>query len=95
MTRAKAFLIGCLPLTVLAGCAQLPAVDATISEASQSAAFPELVPLGPLLATVDPMAQAPDVRGRARAPAGGDAQDLDDRARLLRLRAEALRAAPL
>ena len=40
-------------LAALAGCAQFPEADATITPEAEAADFPELVPLEPLLAEID------------------------------------------
>jgi hypothetical protein len=75
----------CLAAPVLAACGpDVPELDARIE--GSAAPFPELVPLGPLLARVDA------VPPRAAAPEG---QSLEARAADLRRRAAALRAIPL
>lgn len=74
-----------LAAPILAACGpDVPELDARID--SSTAPYPELVPLGPLLAQVDA------VPARAAAPEG---QDLETRAADLRRRAAALRAMPL
>ncbi len=40
-------------LFVLAACAPFPDLDDTLDETARSAAFPDLVPLAPILAAVD------------------------------------------
>lgn len=81
-------LILCLTVAaVLAACGPgLPALDARIGPEARTADFPELVPLGPLLAGVDA------VPARAALP---ESQSLEARTADLRRRAAALRAMPL
>ena len=74
-------------LTALAACGpDIPALDARLDAEAQNAPFPELVPLGPLLAGVDA------VPTRAASTEG---QSLEARAANLRARAARLRAVPL
>jgi hypothetical protein len=71
----------------LAACGpDVPALDARLGAEARAADFPDLVPLGPLLAGVDA------VPVRAAAPEG---QSLEARAADLRRRAARLRAMPL
>ena len=77
--------IAFLAAPVLAACGpDVPELDARIAGAASS--YPELVPLGPLLAQVDAQPL------RAAEPEG---QSLEARAADLRRRAAALRAIPL
>jgi hypothetical protein len=84
MGRVAAIVI--LSATLLAACGpDVPALDQRVAGAAD-APFPEIVPLGPLLAGVD---AAPP---REAAPEG---RSLEARAETLRRRAAALRAMPL
>jgi len=67
---------------LLSACAEFPALDARMSEADRSAAYPALIPLGPLLAQADAAALAPP-------------PDLTSRIAGLTARAAALRGAVL
>lgn len=64
----------------LAGCADFPALDGTVSNRAQNAAFPRLLPMDTLLAQVP-----------ARDPARFGAGNLPGRARALQARARVLR----
>ena len=67
-----------LALLLLAACAEVPALDARLTDADRNAPFPALVPLGPILAAADSTATT--------APASLDARlnRLAARAALLR-----------
>ena len=83
----RALLICLAVVAPLAACGpDVPALDARLGAETRAADFPDLVPLGPLLAGVD---TAPV---RAAAPEG---QSLEARAADLRRRAARLRAIPL
>lgn len=77
-----------LPLTLLAaGCApSLPDLDATLTPASRTADYPQLVPLGPVLAEVDALLP----REAMPVSTGLEARVAD-----LRRRAAALRRMPI
>lgn len=76
-----------LALAGLAACGpDIPALDARLDAGARAADYPELVPLGPLLAGVD----AVPVR-----TAAAEGQSLEARAANLRARAARLRAIPL
>lgn len=94
MRRIPLFL--CIP-PMLAACADLPDVETTISPVSQTAQFPDLVPLGPLLATLPPPEDAPETRQTRRAQTNNVTRpiDLDTRTEQLQNRAQALREAPI
>jgi len=79
---------------ILSACADLPDVSATISPTAQATAYPELIPLAPLLATLPPPGDTPDLpQGRAAPPA--QPTDLDTRTENLQSQADALRNAAL
>ncbi len=83
MTRALLFF--CLATAALAGCAQFPQLDRTITPALEAAPYPDLVPLGPVLARAQATGVDP-VRGNAV---------LDARVAALRARAARLRGSVL
>jgi hypothetical protein len=84
---ARTLLICLLAVPLLAACGpDIPALDARLSPEARTAEFPDLVPLGPLLAGVD---TAP------LRTAASEGQSLDARTADLRRRAAALRAMPL
>lgn len=61
-----------LMVTLFAGCAQLPALDGTITPELEAAAYPDLVPLGPVLASAqsagtDPLGLTTAIDGRVAA----------------------------
>ncbi|WP_299649283.1 hypothetical protein [uncultured Jannaschia sp.] len=93
-----------IPFALLAACAELPPVEDTISTDARLRANPVLMPLDPLLAEGRNPSRAGSEQGilLARGAALGRAtiavprtDDLDVRARRLRDRAEALRAAEI
>ena len=69
------------PLLALVACAEFPQLDSTLDDAARAAPYPDLVPLGPLLAAQAPVAATDP--GRAT----------QDRAAALRARAARLRGA--
>ena len=72
-----------LPLALLiAGCTQFPELDATIPTSVENAAFPELVPLEPLLAANGPVVSDPQAT----------TQSLEARVTSLRARARSLQS---
>lgn len=98
MTRALIFVL------LLAGCAELPLMEGTISPAARAQPSPVLVPLDPLLAqgrrrSVAQEAQAPlSARGAALSRstiASPGTADLAARGSRLRERAATLRAQPV
>lgn len=48
-------------ILVLSACAAPPAIDARLTAADRTAPFPDLVPLGPILAAADATGTAPPV----------------------------------
>lgn len=72
---AAALLVG-----AVAGCSRFPALDDTVSDSARTAPYPDLVPVGMLLAQVPPDRIAPDTDDASKA-----------RAARLRARAAALR----
>ncbi|OWU69046.1 hypothetical protein ATO3_23300 [Marinibacterium profundimaris] len=65
----------------LAGCIEVPALDEAGDPALETADYPELIPLGPILAaSTDPVTQAADLQA-----------DLQGRAARLQRQADALR----
>jgi hypothetical protein len=84
---ARRLIIPALAVAALGACGpDVPALDARIGAEARAADFPDLVPLGPLLAGVDA------IPPREAAPEG---ESLEARAADLRRRAAALRALPL
>lgn len=80
----KFLFLSVLTLCLPAACTQFPALDGSVTPELRDAAYPDIVPLGSLLA------QADAARGAPRAgPAVQDA--LEDRVARLRARAERLR----
>ena len=69
-------------LCLTAACTQFPELDATLDQATLDAPYPDLVPLGPLLAQADGIAQTGQTSATAQA-------SFDSR--LARLRAQAAR----
>lgn len=65
----------------LTGCAQFPALDGTLSAATEAADYPDLVPLDPLLANVD----------ATNTDAGATAGAINGRVAQLKARANRLR----
>jgi hypothetical protein len=58
-----------LPLLVIAGCTQFPELEGTVRPEVETAAYPELLPLGPILAhansiSVDPLREEAGLNGR-------------------------------
>ncbi|MEQ6248516.1 hypothetical protein ABMC89_06465 [Sulfitobacter sp. HNIBRBA3233] len=85
MRSQHLFLALCLALPLVAGCTTFPALDRTITPALEAAPYPELVPLGPVLARAQAEGVAPE---RANAA-------LDRRIAALRARAAGLRGSVL
>ncbi|MCK0166249.1 hypothetical protein MWU52_01660 [Jannaschia sp. S6380] len=90
-----------LPFLMLSACAELPPVEGTISAAAQRQPAPELAPLDPLLAEGRRVSRAAAAEGDLRARgaalsqagvAAPETDDLAERGRRLRERAERLRA---
>ncbi len=89
---------------VLAGCAELPVMEGTISPASRASGAPQLMPLDPILAEQRRTSRAQDAQAPLQARgdrlsqariADPEAADLAERGRLLLARAERLRARPI
>lgn len=83
MTRSALILATLAAL--LAGCTQFPQLDRTISPAAAAADYPELVPVGPLLARAE--------AGRVNVPA--TQANLEGRVARLKARAARLRGTVL
>ncbi len=79
---------------VLGGCPALPDAPTSAAPTAQAAAYPELIPLAPLLATLPPPG-APVDMPRATLPAPSAPDDLITRREALQSRADALREAAL
>lgn len=65
----RAHIIFVLPIAMLAACTQFPELDATVAPELENAAYPELLPLEPILAhastdSIDPVQAQSDLQGR-------------------------------
>ncbi len=96
-----------LPLLLMAACTQFPELDATETPGVAEAPYPALVPLVGLLEDKAPPRATPEVIDEVEARAGGlearaealqgveggQTRSVEERLRLLRQKAEALRSA--